>query len=46
MAPAKAEDAVQSILETRLNHAVVIKSVEPVLDKNNIMLGYRVLVSP
>ena len=46
MAPTKAEDAVQSILQTRLNHAVSIKSVEPVLDKNNIMLGYRVVVSP
>lgn len=46
MAPLKAEDAVLSILRARLNHAVSIKSVEPVLDKNNIMLGYRVVVSP
>jgi hypothetical protein len=46
MAPLNAEDAVLSILRARLNRAVSMKSVEPVLDKNNVMLGYRVVVSP
>jgi hypothetical protein len=46
MAPLKADDAVLSILRARLNRSVSIKSVEPVLDKNNVMLGYRVMVSP
>ena len=46
MAPLKTEDAVQGILRERLNHPVSIRLVEPVLDKNNVMLGYRVVVSP
>lgn len=45
-APLKAEDAVVGILRERLNRPVTVKSVEPVLDRNNIMLGYRVVVSP
>lgn len=46
MAPLKTEDAVQRIIRARLNHPVSIRLVEPVLDKNNVMLGYRVVVSP
>lgn len=46
MAPLRVEDAVASILRARLNRPVAVKSVEPVLDKNNIMLGYRVVASP
>jgi hypothetical protein len=42
----KPEDAVRAILERRLNHAVTVKSLDPVLDKNNVMLGYTVVVSP
>jgi hypothetical protein len=46
MAPLKPEDAVAIILRARLNRSVTVKSVEPTRDKNNIMLGYRVVVSP
>jgi len=45
-APLKPDDAVRSILRGRLKHAVTIKSMEPVLDKNNVMLGYSVVVTP
>lgn len=46
LAPLGPGDAVRTILEGRLKHAVTIKSVEPVLDKNNVMLGYSVVVTP
>lgn len=42
----KPEDAVHTILQQRLKHPVTIKSMEPVLDKNNVMLGYSVVVAP
>jgi len=45
-APLKPDDAVRSILHERLKRAVTIKSMEPVLDKNNVMLGYSVVVTP
>jgi len=44
--PLKTEDAVLNILRARLNRPVSIRLIEPVLDKNNIMLGYRVVVTP
>ena len=44
--PLNPEDAVQTILHVRLNHPVTVKSLEPVLDKNGVMLGYTVVVSP
>ncbi|HEY6290801.1 MAG TPA: hypothetical protein VI455_04460 [Terriglobia bacterium] len=46
LAPLKTEDAVRNILEGRLNRSITIKSIDPVLDKNNVMLGYTVVVSP
>jgi hypothetical protein len=46
MAPLKPEEAVGSILELRLNRALVIKSIEPLQDKNHVLLGYTVVVSP
>ena len=46
LAPMKPDEAVRSVLEGRLNHPVVIKSMEPVLDKHNVMLGYSVVVTP
>jgi len=46
MAPLKPDDAVRSVLEERLRHPVSIKSMEPVLDKNSVMLGYSVVVTP
>lgn len=42
----KPDDAVRTILQGRLKHPVTIKSMEPVLDKNNVMLGYSVVVTP
>jgi hypothetical protein len=46
MAPVKPEDAVAVILRARLSRSVTVKTVEPTRDKNNVMLGYRVVVSP
>lgn len=46
MAPLKPEDAARTILELRLNRSLVIKSVEPLQDKNHVLLGYTVVVSP
>lgn len=45
MAPLKPEDAVREILRQRLSRSVIVESVEPVRDKNNILLGYEVVVS-
>jgi hypothetical protein len=45
-APLKPDSAVRSILQGRLKHPVTIKSMEPILDKNNVMLGYSVVVTP
>lgn len=42
----KPDEAVRTILQARLKHPVTIKSMEPVLDKNNVMLGYSVVVTP
>ena len=46
LAPLKPDQAVRSVLEGRLNHPVTIKSMDPVLDKHNVMLGYSVVVTP
>lgn len=46
LSPMKPDQAVRSILQGRLNHPVTIKSMEPVLDKHNVMLGYSVVVAP
>jgi hypothetical protein len=45
-APLAPEEAVRVILNGRLNRPVTVKSLDPVLDKNNVMLGYTVVVSP
>jgi len=45
-APLKPEEAVKAILQGRLNRPVTVKSLDPVLDKNSVMLGYTVVVSP
>jgi hypothetical protein len=45
-APLKPEEAVRVILQGRLNRPVTIKSIEPVLDRNSVMLGYTVVVLP
>jgi len=46
LAPLKTEDAVRSVLEERLHRPITIRALDPVLDKNNVMLGYTVVVSP
>ena len=45
LAPLKPEEAVRTILQARLNHAITIRSLDPVVDKHNVMLGYTVVVS-
>jgi hypothetical protein len=45
-APLKPEEAVRAILQERLSRPVTVKSLEPVLDRNSVMLGYTVVVSP
>jgi hypothetical protein len=46
MEPLSANEAVRTILQARLKRPVNIKSIEPVLDKSGVMLGYTVVVSP
>ena len=46
LAPLRPDEAVRRILEGRLKRPVTLKSLDPVLDKNNVMLGYRAVVSP
>ncbi|HUI44109.1 MAG TPA: hypothetical protein VL523_19260 [Terriglobia bacterium] len=46
MEPLTSEEAVKAILQARLKHPVTLKSLEPVLDKNGVMLGYTAVVSP
>lgn len=43
---ATTEEAVRTIMEARLQRSVTVKSMEPVRDKNNVMLGYTVVVAP
>jgi hypothetical protein len=44
-APQKPEEAIQEILRRRLNRPVKIHSIDEVRDKNNVVLGYTVVVS-
>jgi hypothetical protein len=46
MGPLKPEDAVLSILESRLNRSLTLKSLEPVRNKNGVVLGFTAVVSP
>jgi hypothetical protein len=41
----KPEDAVREILERRLHKPFAIKSLEPTRDRNNVVLGYAVVVA-
>ena len=43
--PLGAEDAIQEILSSRLQTPFIIKSIVPVKDKNNVTLGYTVLIA-
>jgi len=40
----KPEDAIRSILQRRLKRSPLLKSFEPIRDKNNVILGYTVVV--
>ena len=44
-APQKPEAAIQEILRRRLNRPFKIQSIDPIRDKNNVVLGYTVVVS-
>jgi hypothetical protein len=43
--PLEADDAIQEILSSRLQTPFTIKSIVPVKDKNNVTLGYTVLIA-
>ena len=43
--PQKPEDAVQDILRSHLKRPFSVKSIVPVKDKNNIVLGYTVVLT-
>jgi hypothetical protein len=43
--PEKPEDAVQDILRSHLKRPFSVKSIVPVKDKNNVVLGYTVVVT-
>jgi len=45
LAPLKPDDAVQEALQRRLHKPFSIKSVEPLRDRNNVVLGYTAVVS-
>lgn len=45
VSPGKPEDGVREILERRLKKPVSLQSVEPIRDKNNVILGYTVVVA-
>lgn len=45
LAPQKPEDAIQDILHSRLRKPFTVKSIVPVKDKNNVILGYTVVVA-
>ncbi|HEV2177540.1 MAG TPA: hypothetical protein VGW33_10140 [Terriglobia bacterium] len=45
LAPMKPEEAAREILRLRLNKPITVNSFEPVVDRNNVVLGYAVVVS-
>ena len=44
-APQKPEAAIQEILRRRLNRPFKIQSIDPIRDKNNVVLGYTLVVN-
>lgn len=46
LAPMKLEDAVGEILRRRLPKAPIVKSIDPIQDRNKVVLGYTVVVVP
>jgi hypothetical protein len=45
LAAAKPEDAIQIILSRQLHQPFTVVSIDPITDKNKVVLGYTVLVS-
>src|SRR2546426_11208231 len=43
--PAALEDAIRQVLERRLRKAPNVKTIEPIRDRNNVVLGYTEGVS-
>ncbi len=46
LAPMKPDDAIREILQRRLRKPVTVKSTREDRDKNNVLLGYTVVVAP
>ena len=46
LAPDKPEDAVRDILRRRVSGTFTVKSIDVIRDRNNVVLGYTVVVSP
>jgi hypothetical protein len=44
LAPQKAEDAIREILRARIQKPFTIKSLDTIRDRNNVVLGYTVVV--
>lgn len=46
LAPMKLEDAINEILRRRLPVTPTIRSIDPIQDRNKVVLGYTVVVAP
>ena len=45
LSPEKSEDAIREILQRHLHKPFTLKSMEPMRDRNSVILGYTVIVS-
>jgi len=46
LAPLKLDEAIAEILRRRLQKPPVVKSIDPIQDRNKVILGYTVVVAP
>jgi hypothetical protein len=46
LGPMKLEEAINEILRRRLQKEPIIKSIDPIQDRNKVLLGYTVLLAP
>ncbi len=46
LGPMKLEDAISAILRRRLQGTPRVKSIDPIQDRNRVLLGYTVVVAP
>lgn len=46
LVPMKLEDAIGEVLRRRLQKPTVVKSIDPIQDRNKVILGYTVVVAP